>query len=303
MALVVTLTAGVLAGFWITQQDEAYQELVLTGARTIGDGFVAEMTAQLDEMGVLDIEQLLDQLREEPALEDIRLMPAALSGPIDPSSVLHLDRERELGDLVANNISRSADGTVTINQAVAYNGVTLGVIRVTLNNEHVLARQRAAQQQTILVTVTVSVLAALLGAALTRRMMRDLARLSAMVEQSGTEEIPRVLESIRDGDPIPRLGEDLTSLHHSSLEVRRLSDAFELHHEAVTTLAAELAGRLGASDDRFRVAFEQSPIGMALVRRNGEIVRANRALGELLGELLGLKLGALLGFELGLLEG
>lgn len=283
MAFVVALVSGALASFWITQQDEAYEELVLTGARTIGEGFVGELATQLEEMGSLDLGEVLDSLRDEPAIEDIQFVPAALSGPVDEALVLHLERGDQLGDRVADNITYSGDGTLVINQAIAYDGVTLGVVRVTLDNQQIHERQDAAKRQTIMVTVAVALLAALLGALLTRRMMRDLARLSSMVEQSGTQEIPRVLESIREGDPIPRLGEDLSSLRHSSLEVRRLSDAFELHHEAVTTLAAELAGRLDASDDRFRVAFEQSPIGMALVRRNGEIVRANRALGELLG--------------------
>lgn len=283
MAFVVALVASVLSWFWITQQDEAYQELVLTGARTMGEGVAADMAAQLEDTGTLDIGELLDRLRDEAAVEDIRLVPAALVGPIDENSVVHLDSHGDLGDFVVNNISRADDGAIRINQPIAYDGITLGTIQVTLNNQQVLERQQAARRQTILVTVVVSVLAALIGALLTRRMMRDLATLSSVVEQSGTEEIPRVLESIRDGEPIPRLGEDLSSLRRSSLEVRRLSDAFELHHDAVTVLASELAGRLGASDDRFRVAFEQSPVGMALVRSTGEIVRANDALGDLLG--------------------
>ena len=46
---------------------------------------------------------------------------------------------------VADNITYSGDGTLVINQAIAYDGVTLGVVRVTLDNQQIHERQDAAK--------------------------------------------------------------------------------------------------------------------------------------------------------------
>ena len=55
----------------------------------------------------------------------------------------------------------------------------------------------------------------------------------------------------------------------------------ELHREVASRAAAELAAR--ESEERFRRIFEDSPTGIALVGLDGGLLRANGALGEMLG--------------------
>lgn len=53
----------------------------------------------------------------------------------------------------------------------------------------------------------------------------------------------------------------------------------------------ELSGRLGEAEERFRSAFEEAPIGMAILDSDRQIVRVNRAFSDMLGyseaELIG----------------
>lgn len=55
------------------------------------------------------------------------------------------------------------------------------------------------------------------------------------------------------------------------------------HLAAVAIERAELFGALADSEERFRRAFEDNAVGMALTRVDGTIVKANRALTELFG--------------------
>jgi PAS domain S-box-containing protein len=78
--------------------------------------------------------------------------------------------------------------------------------------------------------------------------------------------------------------------HRPPLRERRLVDRFT-HLASVAIDHAGLFGALAESEDRFRRAFEDNATGMALAGVDGQIVRVNRALRDMLGrtepELLG----------------
>jgi PAS domain S-box-containing protein len=78
--------------------------------------------------------------------------------------------------------------------------------------------------------------------------------------------------------------------HRPPLRERRLVDRFT-HLASVAIDHAGLFGALAESEDRFRRAFEDNAVGMALSGVDGRLVRVNRALRDMLGraesELLG----------------
>jgi PAS domain S-box-containing protein len=78
--------------------------------------------------------------------------------------------------------------------------------------------------------------------------------------------------------------------HDPPVRERRLVGRFT-HLASVAIDHARLFGALAESEDRFRRAFEDNPVGMVLAGVDGRMVRVNRALRDLLGrnefELLG----------------
>ena len=76
--------------------------------------------------------------------------------------------------------------------------------------------------------------------------------------------------------------------HDPPLRERRLVGRFT-HLASVAIDHARLYGALAESEDRFRRAFEDNAVGMALAGLDGRIVRVNRALRDMLGraDLLG----------------
>jgi PAS domain S-box-containing protein len=100
--------------------------------------------------------------------------------------------------------------------------------------------------------------------------------------------------------------EDITERKRTEEELRRAHDGLELRvMERVADLAAanaklreEIAGRrqtelaLGESEERFQLAFEESPWGMTIIGPDGSWLQVNRAFCEMLGytsdELVGM---------------
>ncbi|MCX6462010.1 MAG: ATP-binding protein [Pseudonocardiales bacterium] len=70
--------------------------------------------------------------------------------------------------------------------------------------------------------------------------------------------------------------------HRPSARERRLVERFT-HLSSVAIEHARLYGALGESEERFRRAFEDNAIGMALTDLNGRFGKVNRALREMLG--------------------
>jgi PAS domain S-box-containing protein len=70
--------------------------------------------------------------------------------------------------------------------------------------------------------------------------------------------------------------------HRPSPRERRLVERFT-HLSSVAIEHARLYGALGESEERFRRAFEDNAIGMALTGLDGRFVKVNRALREMLG--------------------
>ena len=56
-----------------------------------------------------------------------------------------------------------------------------------------------------------------------------------------------------------------------------------VNHRMVASETFEALGRLRSSEERFRLTFDEAPVGMAVSRPDSVIIRANAALGELLG--------------------
>jgi PAS domain S-box-containing protein len=85
--------------------------------------------------------------------------------------------------------------------------------------------------------------------------------------------------------------------HRPAPREERLVERFT-HLASVAIEHARLFGALAESEERFRRAFEDNAVGMALTDLDGRLVKVNRALREVLGrteyELLGAALGELL---------
>lgn len=292
--LLVVGTAGLLGWLNVAQQRTAYRQLIHTAAETIGSTVAGELSRTVEAGGDVDLLGLIDTFAAEDGVESFTILPPMMATADDERRAVDLRDPSTFDDIRAELLRFDDEDRPFIRQAVAIDGTLLGVVQVVLDIDLFLAQAADARDRTTLMTFGVAGLALLSGYLVLRRPMRELDELSAAMEASGAEELREMVRDVEDPVALEEPLADLPAV--DTPEVRRLRDAFDAHRVAVRTLAGELAHRLSASDNRFRTAFQQSPVGLALVDDDGWILQVNTALGALLGvapeDLAGRRLAA-----------
>jgi PAS domain S-box-containing protein len=116
---------------------------------------------------------------------------------------------------------------------------------------------------------------------------RPILRLYSALSKTDPEERKALLSKFKDdeiGTLASRINEMLDKLDHSSFEVENLNERVkELFKEKIYELDAEISQRKKAesfmkkTEEVFKLMFENAPIGMLIVSKEGRVLKANKA--------------------------
>ena len=281
VALLVVVLSLVFTWQWVTREQAALQRAVDTSVMALGESLFTEFADTFADSGIeamTDFQQRVEEIPDVESLEVVPLSASALALLADGGA----DRLDPIRPEAFESVTE--DGITTLRVPLTIDGEPVLRVEVRFRAGLIDKPQAAARRAGIVNGVVVLLLGLVATWFVARSATSGVRQLTTEVRDSAERHLPQVLSAVRDGRPVtPAQLQPGEISVRGVAEVEALSSAFTTHRAAVAELAGELSARLVRSDTRFRIGFDRSPMGMALIGADGEVQRVNAALATLLG--------------------
>lgn len=206
---------------------------------------------------------------------------------------------REYDEILSEDVHQTAAHHVNKNlivseHSVIYNGEPIGKVVIYASNEKIIANLRHFILVSIAVTLLALFLAVLISQRLQRFIYQPIEQLAQTAKEVSAHKNYKIRAKIFSQDELGKFSgvfNDMldhiqerddkleSTVHQRTLELHQKNE--ELEAEVYERTQAE--NRLKESDVRFRGAFDNAAIGMALVAKDHSIYQVNQALTNILG--------------------
>lgn len=281
VALLVVVLSVVFTWQWVSREEAALERAVDTTVSALGDSLFEEFTEALETGGIDAVQGFQARVEEIPDVESLDIVP------LSPAALALASSEGldSLDPITSDTFESVTNGGVTtLMVPLTVDGEAVARVDVTFRDGLVSEPAAAARRSGVTNGLGVLLLGLVATMFVARSASSGVRTLTAEVRDYAERHLPEVLSTVRDGRPVTPAQLEAGQFEVRGVrEVEALSSAFSSHRAAVAELAGELSARLIRSDTRFRVGFETSPIGMALVGPDRTVQRTNAALAALLG--------------------
>lgn len=281
VALLVVVLSMVFTWQWVQREEASLQRAVDTSVMALGESLFTEFADTFATRGLDAMTDFQRRVEDIPDVESLDIVPLSASA----LTLLADGGAARLDPLTPTSFqSVTRDGITTLQVPLEVDGEPVARVDVRFRSGLIEEPQAAARRAGIVNGVVVLLVGLIATWFVARSATSGVRQLTSEVRDSAERHLPEVLSAVRDGRPVtPAQLQPGEIAVRGVAEVEALSSAFTTHRAAVAELAGELSARLVRSDTRFRIGFDRSPTGMALIGPHGEVQRANAALATLLG--------------------